>query len=230
MCVFISHRQTPTWIPQLPIGNTCTSTENQFAFWGGYLCLREIQKNRAGVDTDTLTYGFLKKIIWEDSKGDLSQRLIYANWQKNLLMLMEYQAVKTHPEWSLLSALVTWYNLLISNSVIIWSLKSSVYCSAMAYRLHYDLRCWKLLVLFWSLVILQAWKNAWIILYFFFFSAFSSKFKTRFPAFVVSLYWKWLILIRLGLLICLNCCFWKERKKSFFKVPSSVFLFPSLVK
>lgn len=41
---------------------------------------------------------------------------------------------------------------------------------------------------------------------------------------MVSLYWKWLILIRPGLLIYLNCCFWKER--SFFKVPPSVGFFP----
>lgn len=164
MCVFISHRQTPTWIPLPSIGNTCTSTENQFAFWGGYLCVREIRKNRVGVDRDTPTGHSFKKIISEDSKGDLSQRLIYANWQKNLLMLMEYQAVKTHAEWSVFSALVTRYNISILNSVIIRSLKSSVYSLAVAQRLHYDLWCWKLIVLFWSLVILRISKNAWIIL------------------------------------------------------------------
>lgn len=41
--------------------------------------MREIQKNRVGVDRDAPTGHSFKKIILEDSKGDLSQRLIYAN-------------------------------------------------------------------------------------------------------------------------------------------------------
>lgn len=164
MCVFVNHRKTPTWIPQPSIGNTCTSKENQFAFSEGNWCVREIQKSRVGVDTDTSTgHRFKKKKkIWGDSKWDLSQKLIYANWQKNLFMLMEYQAAKTHVKWSLFSALVTRYNISISNSVIIWSLKSSLYC--LAQRLHYDLWCWKHIVLFWSPVIMHISKNALVIL------------------------------------------------------------------
>lgn len=83
----------------------CMSTENQFAFWGGYLCVEEIQKTRVGVDTDTSAGHNFQNIIWEDNKGVLSQRQICANWQKKLLTLMEYQAGKTHVEWSLFSAL-----------------------------------------------------------------------------------------------------------------------------
>lgn len=45
----------------------------------GRISVCEIQKNRAGVDTDTSAGHNFKNIIWEDSKVDLSQRLICAN-------------------------------------------------------------------------------------------------------------------------------------------------------
>lgn len=143
-------------------------------------------------------------------------------------MLMEYQAVKTHVDWSLFSALVTGYNISISNSVITWSLKSSVYCLAMAPRLRYNLWCWKIIVLFWSLVILHSlfFLKKHELFNSLLFSAFSSKFKTRFPALVVSLYWKGLVLIRAGLLIYLDCCFWKERKEVSLKCHHVCFFSP----
>lgn len=73
-----------------------------------------------------------------------------------------------------------------------WSLVLEAYCSLLMAG---DIACLKKCV------------NYFIIFSFF---AFFSKFKTRFPAFVVSLYWKWLILVRMGLLIYLRWCFWKE--------------------
>lgn len=53
------------------------------------------KKYRVWVDSDTATdHSFKKIIIWEVSKGDIFQRVIYANWQKKIFKLMEYQAVK----------------------------------------------------------------------------------------------------------------------------------------
>lgn len=83
MCVFISHRKTPTRIPQPSIGNMCMSPESQFAFWGGNLCARETQENRVEIETNTSAGHSFKKNPTKQNKssfkGGLSPRLIYAN-------------------------------------------------------------------------------------------------------------------------------------------------------
>lgn len=84
--------------PQLPTGNTCMSTENQFVFWGGYLC--QMQINKVGVDTVTSTaHSFFKIIIYkkicEDNKGDFSQMLIYANGQNKTINVHGVESYKS---------------------------------------------------------------------------------------------------------------------------------------